>query len=668
MNIAQMRPSGDSHQRNVGVNGTVDMITPRSRPPPGLAAHRARDEHPSMPTWDELRRRKIAQWALAYLAGAWLVLEVTSLVGGHFGWAGVVHRVLIILAAVGLPLAMVLAWYHGEKGRQRVSGAELLILAALLALAGIGIELVRGDTPDRATAVAPDLPVDERSVAVLPLDNLSPADEHAFFAGAMTEEITSALTEVPELTVKSRNSASQFTRSGLTVAEFASSIGVAYVIEGSVQRSGDRVRITVQLIDARHDEHVWAETYDRRLVDLFDLQVDVARQVADRLAASFTERERERILAGATDVPVAYDLYLQAGGLPGELNAQIDLLRQAVEHDPMFWPAWERLAFGYLARERRGDGAEWADSSRAAFRRAMDSANHPSTRLRLGAHEAVIFGGDPDEALARLRAAAEERPNDPVLASSLGRLYRTRGRLPESLYWERQAALLDPLRPERWQTLFPIYYWIRLYDEAERVLERALEVAPGQATVWHQFVWLRMVQDRIDEALAAADSAAAAGSPTALVERALAHWWAEDYENAARVHSQFEISGAERTPDWQFAPMAHARFAVGDSAGGRRIAGELRAMLESRALQDFEPEFRVFPRLQLAALEGDIPATVELFRLYVERGGRDPYWFRRSPLFVTAREHPEFLAELDALDRLVAGMRRQIERELSGRS
>ena len=333
-------------------------------------------------TWEDLKRRKIVQWALAYLAGAWLVLDVTSLLGGHLGWPAWIYRALIVLATVGFPAALVFAWYHGEKGRQRVSGLELLIVAGLLVVAVLGIQMVRpsagdDDAPDAQESGVAALRSNGRSVAVLPLTDLGPSEGSEFFAVAVTEEITSALSKVPGLTVTSRNSASKYETSGMTVAEFAGALGVSHVIEGSVQRSGDRVRVTVQLIDASADSHLWSETYERDLTDLFEVQVEIAGEVAERLAATFTDRERARILSGATDDAVAYDLFLRASSTAAEPDERVEWLQRAVVRDPAFWPAWEALGKEYRDRDLRGQ-ATAADSARHAYDQALTHVDDPS--------------------------------------------------------------------------------------------------------------------------------------------------------------------------------------------------------------------------------------------------------------------------------------------------
>lgn len=196
------------------------------------------------------KERKFVQWALAYLAGAFVVFQLLDALAEPLSLSPAVQRTILVIVVVGFFFSRVIAWYHGEKGQQRLSGPEILLLFGLLVVVAAGIRMVWRWPVDAEGGPSLEPPANERSVAVLPLNNLGSTGEYAFFADAMTEEITSALTEVPELTVKSRNSASKFVGSGRTVAEFARSLGVAYVIEGGVQRSEERVRISVQLITA----------------------------------------------------------------------------------------------------------------------------------------------------------------------------------------------------------------------------------------------------------------------------------------------------------------------------------------------------------------------------------------------------------------------------------
>ena len=531
------------------------------------------------------------------------------------------------------------------------------VLAAVLVLAAVVAALALAgdaDAPD-------DGPVDERSVAVLPLTYVGPPGRHEFLAVAMTEEITSALSAVPELVVKSRSSASRFGASGLSVAEFGRVVGVSHVIEGSVQRQGDRFRATVQLIDARSDENVWTESYERELGHLFQVQVEIAERVADRLAATFSDRERARILGRATSDPMVYDLFLQARGTPP--GRRIELLRRAVERDSSFWPAWASLVGAYLEIERQGQGAHWADSARQAIGRAIAHAD--STQVpRIEAYQALIFGGDTDETLARLRAAVERLPSDVFLVSALGQTYRLRGRLPEAVRWLRWAARLDPLTAGRWQMLFPSYWWAGLYDPAGRVLERATEVDPGADAPWIQFMWHWMIQDRRERSLAAIDSAETRGARNADLFRGFIHWWYGDLSEARRAFESFDPDSVTTVPGVLPIPIAATLYRTGDSARAGQVVERFRQMLESQGLDPYEPEFRVFPRLQLAALDGDVEHATELVRRYVERGGRDYNWFLQSPLFRELRDEPAFQIELSALQRSVEEMAREMKRDL----
>ncbi|HUE77832.1 MAG TPA: hypothetical protein VMM83_07820 [Longimicrobiales bacterium] len=628
-----------------------------------------------MSSWDELKRRKIVQWALAYLAGAWLMLQLLDVLANQFGSLGTLQRGITVALAVGFPIALVLAWYHGEKGRQRVSGPELLMVTALLVVAGAAITLVRKDPAagaagprtgleagsDLSDADSLNIPVSPRSVAVLPLDNHSPAEEHRYFAEAMTEEITTALSRVPELRVPSRNSASKFLQSGLTVREFARELGVAHVLEGSVQLIRDQARITVQLIDARTDEHVWSDTYELELARILEAQVEIARQVADRLAATFTDQERERIVAGSTEDPLAYELYLRAW----ESSEPVPLLRQAVERDPGFALAWGELGGLYYWERIYTTDERWSDSIRFALDRAIELTDDPSLELKYRAWKIWSLARDHEdlpETIVLLREAVEANPGATELIGTLAFAYESSGDLVAATRWVRRGAHLDPLSPGWWSDLAAHYMRVGLDELAERSLERALKVGPGALGPWYQLRNLRLLQGRYGEALAAVDSLRVRGDPEAPLDEGDVHTWADDVQAAYEAYERAPPGVARQY--YRSAPnQAHVHLLLGDSTAAGAVLERARAMTE---LAPTDPGAR-YTLLAIPAVLGDVPTATRALREYVTEGGREARWIRHSPLFSRVRHDPAFEAELTALEGVVEQQRREIERDLSAR-
>ena len=308
--------------------------------------------------WDKLRRRKVVQWGLAYAAGAWGLLQGLEYVSDTFGWPQQLQQVTTLALLVGLPVVLVIAWYHGDRGEQRVTAVELAIITLLFLLGG-GIfwryERALEETPSAAqphapAAGAPDATAptaEQQSVAVLPFANMSDAAGSEYFSDGLAEEILNALAQIPGLRVPSRTSSFSFRGKQSDLKEVADALRVAHVLEGSVRRDGQRIRVTAQLIDARTDSHLWSKTWDRQLEDVFAVQQEIAQEIAGSLKVQFAGGGGPRGV-GTQNVE-AYEHYLQGRHLwrqrgEGPLRASIEQFEAAIRLDPGFARAHSALA------------------------------------------------------------------------------------------------------------------------------------------------------------------------------------------------------------------------------------------------------------------------------------------------------------------------------------
>ena len=260
--------------------------------------------------WGKLRRRKVVQWSIAYVAGAWALLQGIGFASDAFHWPDATKQLALLALLIGLPIALVLAWYHGDRGHQRPVRAELAIIALLLVLGGGALWLYSHRSTPAQTAVtsatptalpaATTIPVDTRpSIAVLPFENRSDQEKDAYFVDGIHDDILTQLTKIGAMKVIARTSVEQFRDTKLTTKEIGEKLGVTRVLEGGVQRAGDRVRVTVQLIDTATDGHLWAENYDRELTaaNIFAIQSEVATAIAAALKAALTPAEKARVNA-----------------------------------------------------------------------------------------------------------------------------------------------------------------------------------------------------------------------------------------------------------------------------------------------------------------------------------------------------------------------------------
>jgi TolB-like protein len=300
-------------------------------------------------TWARLRRRKVVQWGIAYAAAAWVLLQVLEYFSATFDWPRQIQQLTTVALLIGLPVALILAWYHGDRAQQRITTPELGMLTLVLLLGG-GVlwYFQRASETSTATSPAPTaetLPTDA-SIAVLPFVNMSPDKDQEYFADGISEELLNLLAQVPELRVIARTSSFSFKGKDVDIAEIARRLNVANVLEGSVRKSGDKLRITAQLVRASDSSHLWSQTYDRQMADVFEVQ--------DEIAASVVSELKIKLLGTApptshvTD-PQAYSLLLQARasfrqGTAEAVKRSIKQFDQALAIDPGYAAAWADLA------------------------------------------------------------------------------------------------------------------------------------------------------------------------------------------------------------------------------------------------------------------------------------------------------------------------------------
>jgi TolB-like protein len=456
-------------------------------------------------TWDKLRRRKVVQWGIVYAAGAWGLLQGLSYISLTFDWPRQIQQLTTLALLVGLPIVLILAWYHGDRGEQRVSRTELTIIT-LLFLVGGGIfwrYQGAGQTPPAATPLAP-APVaasaspeatgDSRpSIAVLPFENLSGNAENAYFVSGMQDLILTNLSKIRELKVISRTSTEKYASHPDNLKTVGAELGVGAILEGSVQRAGDHVLINVQLIDVNTDTHLWAEVYNRKIEDVFAVEQEVAKTVAEALQATLSPTESAAIAARPTEDAAAYDLFLRAQYLfqngsqnqdREELAKAIALYRQAIAQDPGFALAEARLSIALSDLYWNGGTRDLtpqllAQQSMAAMAEAKRlQPDLPEGNLAL-AYVRYRLDLDYPAAVAAFDAVLAARPGESYAMYGKALPLRRLGRFEEAIAALEAAAGVSPRDSDVVSELAVTRWMVRRTAEAEAGLRHALALVPA---------------------------------------------------------------------------------------------------------------------------------------------------------------------------------------------
>jgi len=458
--------------------------------------------------FSELKRRNVYKVAVAYAVVGWLLVQVTTQVFPIFEIPNWALRLIVLAIIIGFPIALVIAWAFEltPEGIKRTEDIDpgvdsraksrawiyVVIVAALLSISLFFLGRFTASTKQNGATEVP-----AKSIAVLPFENLSEEKANAFFADGVQDEILTDLARIADLKVISRTSVMHY-KSGIArnLREIGEQLGVAHVLEGSVQRSGNRVRVNAQLVDARTDRHLWGQTYDRDLADVFAIQSEIARTIADQLQAKLSPGEKSAIERPPTNDITAFGLYTRAkdllltaaesgAGKADSLQA-IDLLNQAVARDPSFFQAYCRLAQAH-------DSLYSAGYDHTSARLALaDAAIEAASRLRPNAGETHlararnIYQGyrDYNGALAELELARQTLPNDSRVFELSGYIQRRQqGRYEESTRTLERAIELDPRNVVLLQQVAAFNYpRLRHYADAKSAWDRLLAITPDDVS------------------------------------------------------------------------------------------------------------------------------------------------------------------------------------------
>jgi len=416
-------------------------------------------------TWDRLRRRKVVQWGIAYAAGAWGLLQGISYVTDTFHFPETYQQGASVLLLLGLPIALTVAWYHGDRGEQRVTRAEIAIITLLFLLGGgLFWRYQHANEPDLSptataastTARPATVPRDTSpSIAVLPFENRSASGEDAaFFADGIHEDLINTLSRVPGLTVIARTAVLPFRDTKMALAQIAADLGVSHLVEAGVQRAGDRVRINVQLVRASDGQTEWSQRYDRTLTanNIFDLQEEITEAVATTLQLQLDKKPGERLLTGTTGNLAAYELFLKGRKewSDGSTPESVRLFKESLKLDPNFALAHGALAEAYvvLALEGTMPASEAFALAKASAQRALELDDHVvQAYTALGEYEFHYAWNWPEAEKAMLHAIAID-PNYAVAYSRLSGHMAGVGRYDEAMELQRRSIELSADRNE----------------------------------------------------------------------------------------------------------------------------------------------------------------------------------------------------------------------------
>jgi serine/threonine-protein kinase len=564
----------------------------------------------------ELRQRRVFQSTGVYVVATFAALQGASILVPALHLPDWTMTFLVVLAIVGLPVTAGLSWVFDlapGPTLERTEGDVAHAGASARAAHDARTPAAASTAGHAATAAALPAAAATRSVAVMPFLNLGADPDNEFFADGITEDVIAHLSKVRDLKVISRTSVMPFKKRERSLREIGATLGAGTLLDGSVRRVGDRVRIVAQLVDARSEQQLWAETYDRRLTDIFSIQTDVALHIAAALQAELSLDEQDRIRREPTKNVEAYQHYMKGRHwfvqfTPHSMQRAIDYFGRALAADPEFALAHVGIAMAYA--ELVEGGAMPADVGRPRAMRAAEEALRLDPRLGAThctiAHLTSLWEFDWAAAEAGFRRAIALCPNGADAYDLYGRMFSALGRFDEALALQRRAQELDPLvhRVDVATTLLRAGH----LAEAEAESRRAVEFDPGQARAHATLGWAVLKQGRFAEGLGSLEHA---------------------------------VTLAPDNTQW-LAQLGQACALAGDERGARAILQRL----ESRALTEYIAPYHL---AYIHTGLGEYERAMDLLeRAYEERAGAI-YAIGGSFLFAPLRGHARYQALLERL-------------------
>src|SRR5437667_5872072 len=449
----------------------------------------------------ELKRRNVYKVAIAYAVVAWLLMQIASQIFPFFEIPSWAVRLVVLLLIMGFPIALVLAWAFDltPEGLKREKAADR--------------ESAK-PSRDKAWRQTESVKVAAKSIAVMPFENLSEDKANAYFAEGIQEEILTRLVKIADLKVISRTSTQRYQSKPGNLSEIGKQLGVANILEGSVQKAGDHVRVNVQLVNAQTDSHLWAETYDRKLTDIFGVESEIAKGIAESLQAKLTGREEQALAVKPTNNLEAYDAYLRGLAFEGRrassygsyspylVGRAAGFFERAVQLDPNFALAWARLSRAHAAVYFVG--TDTTAARRDAAKKALETAqklqpNSPETQLALGYYQYYV---PRDYGLAKSTFGLVGRmlPGSSEVSAALAFVARREGHWDESIaYWD-EALDLDPRNVEFLNQTAITYTMLRQFPTALKLHDRALDIVPNEPGVMAAKANIHQAEGNLEQA------------------------------------------------------------------------------------------------------------------------------------------------------------------------
>jgi TolB-like protein/Tfp pilus assembly protein PilF len=573
--------------------------------------------------FSELKRRNVYKVAVAYAVVSWLLIQAASIFFPAFNAPQWAMQVVILILVVGFPIALAFSWafeitpegivreseVEAGKSITRKTRRKIVAITTILAVIAAGLflfQMIRARSTSSSAAT-----ISNKSIAVMPFDNLSGDPQNAYFSEGVQDEILTRLAKIAELKVISRTSTQRFKSAPTDLRQIAQQLGVANILEGSVQKANDQVRVNVQLINALTDAHLWADTYDRKLTDIFAVETEIAKTIADVLQAKLTGSEQHVIAARPTENTEAHQLYLKGRFFwnkrtGNDLKKSIDYFEQAIAADPNYALAYGGVADGYvwLPGYSGGTPRDCYPKAIAAAKKALkldDTLAEARVSLALAFW---LYDFDSSQAIKEFQRAIELNPNYATGHQQYANITLSAlGRCEDAIAEGKRAVDLDPLSLVINTDAGSNYYYARRYDEAIAQLRKTLEMDPG-------FYIAHIVLGWALDARGARDAAIG------------------EYQKARALNDDPSVLGY----------LGHAYAALGNKTEALKILEQLKDLSKQRYVGAYS-----FAIVYLG-LDDKEEALRWLEKSYQNRAGFDIGYIRVEPLLDPLRGDPRFEA------------------------